>query len=380
MRIEAAGSHDNVVVQRSDRLGFRPAIDGLRTLAVLAVVGYHFRKDLFPGGNSGVTVFFVLSGFLITTILLEEAASTGKVGLKAFYVRRALRLLPALGALLLVFLVAGLAIYGPGYGSTLLWFAFGAASYVNNWIMIGGVHTMLPHTWSLSVEEQFYVLWPLLLVGVLRWARRYSTVVVVTVGLAVASAVWQQWLLAGAVNVAVAPDGGRALAGTDSAAYNLLAGAVLAQLRLAGAIRITPTVRAWLRGAGTVALALWLALVLLSPYDQPVWWYGSWYTIWWCGIGVVLVLVCAEAGSGLVFSLCSLAVMRWLGRLSYGIYLWHVPAFGLVRDATPELGANAHLVLASVITLAAAATSHYTVERWFLAKKKRWVPKAAVAV
>src|SRR5438874_2564773 len=153
--------------QPARSLGYQPALDGLRAVAVLAVFGFHATSSGVPGGYVGVDLFFVLSGFLITSLLLEERVRTGRVRLSWFYARRFLRLAPALVALLLCYVLC----YGLWKGDrwpTALKSAGLAAVYLSNWARSLGVNDMgwVGHTWSLSVEEQFYLLWPpLLLLG-----------------------------------------------------------------------------------------------------------------------------------------------------------------------------------------------------------------------
>src|SRR5271157_2250169 len=155
----------------------RPELDGLRGIAILAVLGAHTGVPGFAdgGGGAGVTLFFVLSGYLITSLLLAERGRTGRVDLRAFYVRRALRLFPALAAVLLV--VAGLLAIGAmpatATANTDYRIVFaGVVAYVANWVAVAGQSIgMLGHCWSLAVEEQFYILWPTLLLAGLRFGR-----------------------------------------------------------------------------------------------------------------------------------------------------------------------------------------------------------------
>ena len=150
------------------RLGYQPGLDGLRGLAVLAVIGYHAGFGWLHGGWIGVEVFFVVSGFLITSLLVEEREATGRVDLRQFYVRRARRLLPALGVMLAVVatvtLIAGSAAERAGVRRDLPW----ALGYLANWGQIVGdvpyfaaEAPVLRHLWSLAIEEQFYLVWPL---------------------------------------------------------------------------------------------------------------------------------------------------------------------------------------------------------------------------
>ena len=157
------------------RLGYRPSLDGLRGVAVLVVMAHHAYVPFFRGGGVGVDIFFVLSGFLITSLLLEEWRRTQDISLRGFYIRRGLRLLPALFMLLLVLQAyALLRMRGDAFWE--MEKAIGAVlGYFGNWVAALGLYDMrvLSHTWSLSIEEQFYFLWPIILLLMLRsrWKR-----------------------------------------------------------------------------------------------------------------------------------------------------------------------------------------------------------------
>ena len=157
------------------RLGYRPSLDGVRAMAVLMVVGVHTHPRLVPAGSIGVDIFFVLSGFLITTLLVEELDGRGRIAVGRFYARRALRLLPALFGLLAVVTAWALLVASPDTRHNALSEVAAAASYTRNltwWANVPG--TLLGHTWSLALEEQFYLIWPVILVICLR-PRRSST-------------------------------------------------------------------------------------------------------------------------------------------------------------------------------------------------------------
>ena len=171
-------------------LGYRPALDGLRGVAVLAVMVYH--SGLIRGGFLGVDVFFTLSGFLITTLLLEEYARTGTLAIGRFYIRRALRLLPALVAFLIFWGGVILTRIPSEYWSVLGGYLLGVLGYVANWLYIYwrplGVFS---HTWSLAIEEQFYLVWPVLLFLLLRWVRRAPWIVAGLLAAAAGSLAWR---------------------------------------------------------------------------------------------------------------------------------------------------------------------------------------------
>ena len=168
---------------------YRPALDGLRAIAVLAVLAYHWPVSWMPGGFLGVEVFFVISGYLITSLLLGERVRTGTTDLKAFWLRRARRLLPALFTMLATVSVVWL-VWHPTEVAGLRGAVLAAIAYVTNWYLIAvkqsyfasvGRPSPLLHLWSLAVEEQFYFIWPLVLIGLLRVFRRRMRLVLVAV-------------------------------------------------------------------------------------------------------------------------------------------------------------------------------------------------------
>ena len=281
------------------RLGYRPGLDGLRGVAVILVVLAH-EALLRNAGAVGVNVFFVLSGFLITSLLLVEARDAGRIDLVAFYRRRAARLLPALFA---VSLVVGIHLVLTDQPERLLPDVGGALSYVGNWLQIAGVKMVLTsHTWSLAVEEQFYLVWPLLMILLVRVPRAGWIVG----ALLVASLVWR-FALVEVYDVS----GARATRGLDSAASALLAGCALAYV-----VRARPTLTTgpigFLLGAGLIGLVVaMLALRLGSAWNLEL-----------TALGTVLIISSIQATSGGVLAFPPLV---YIGRISYGIYLWHFP-------------------------------------------------------
>jgi peptidoglycan/LPS O-acetylase OafA/YrhL len=313
---------------------YMPGLDGVRALAVIAVIGYHLKVPFMPGGLLGVGMFFTLSGFLITFILLRTWGDTGHLDLRTFWLRRARRLLPAV-VLLLVVVLAATALVAPDDFADRFGESIAAMLYVSNWTTIASDNSYfeafasprpLDHLWSLAVEEQFYVVWPLLLLGLLNLAqRRLNRVALMTLTLTVASFVWM---------VIVADpgfDNTRAYEGTDTRAGGLLLGAVLAMVwrpdRLSS--RITPGARAFIDGAGLVALVVlgWL-VVRTDPFSLSLYRGGL---LVLSIATAVLVAVVVHPASRLGAALGT-APFVWIGERSYGIYLWHLPVIAFTPD------------------------------------------------
>lgn len=342
------------------KLGYRPALDGLRAVAVLAVLTYH--AGWIPGGFLGVDVFFTLSGFLITTLLCEEHARTGTISIRRFYVRRARRLLPALVVFLLVCGGILFATRPPAFWPILGGYLLGVLSYGANWLIIYWRSLgVFGHTWSLAIEEQFYLAWPVLLLGLLRGARAR----LIVAGLVMAAAGSLAWRLALAL---AGTSFARLYAATDTHADGLLVGAALAVwLHHRGVGGSPGRLR---RVGGTIAtlglIGLFGAAPLMPGYALGVTALAA------CATGAVILDILA-GGSWVIRWLES----RWLVRIgwvSYGVYLWHFPVFvqlEVLRQPGQSAAPLGRTLLAWAITFAVAGLSYWLVERRFLAYKAR---------
>ncbi|ANC31071.1 acyltransferase family protein [Isoptericola dokdonensis] len=344
-------------------------LDALRALAVLLVVAYHVAPAALPGGFVGVDVFFVVSGFLITTLLLRELSGTRRIRLREFWRRRARRLLPALAVVVVVSVLAARVVAPDllvGVGRQVL----GAATFSTNWLEVAAGQSYFDATqpvlfqtfWSLAVEEQFYLVWPLLLVLlIVLTPTTRSRVRVVAVGAA-----------ASAVAMAVLLDPGdptRVYYGTDTHAFGLLLGAAAALHRGTGARLLPGRSARWAVPAGLAGLGV----LTLTAHTDTAWPYRG-------GIlaasllALLLVARCADATTDALIAgrrgpgarLAESAPVVWVGTRSYGLYLWHWPVLLLVDAVVAAQPGTVPwwrgTVVALGVTVLAAAASYRWVE------------------
>jgi peptidoglycan/LPS O-acetylase OafA/YrhL len=342
-------------------LPYNPPLDGVRALAIALVLCYHGGASFVPGGFIGVDAFFVLSGFLITSILVREHGSSGHIALLSFWARRIRRLLPALvvmvGVVLLwahFFARGDYPELGSDARSVLFYFAnwhfSGGVSYVN----LGNSPSPFLHTWSLAIEEQFYLVWPLLLLGAFKLGLSRAKILGLTLLAAAGSAALMVHLYD------PSQDPTAIYYNTATRAQALLIGAALAL----AITWWTPTVRrletklwgtvAWAGGAGVVVLSVTMTIGGAFTYEG----------------GLTLAALCATAlvggvtlaGSSLPARCLSLAPIRYVGRISYGLYLWHWPIFVGLDGARTGLNGPALFMIRIVATFTVAVASYHLIE------------------
>ncbi|MGJ7908682.1 acyltransferase family protein [Actinopolyspora sp. H202] len=350
----------NTVARPKTGKAYQPALDGLRGIAILGVLLFH--TEHLPGGFLGVDLFFALSGYLITELLLREVEATGTVSLVAFWGRRIRRLLPALATVLVGVTVLVWLVATPGMVRTTLADAPWVQLNLMNWHLLAesagywdsfGQERVFEHLWSIAVEEQFYLVWPVLLLlvtrGILRGDRRVAVVA------AVCSAVSLVLMI-----VLVSPvDPTRVYTGTDTRAFSLLLGAMVA----------TP----WMRAVLARAVGRWAgaALVVLAVGIGAVWALAAGKESLWLYNGglfahslaaALLIGLCAQTPHALLAKVLAWQPLRWLGLISYSLYLWHWPIIVLLSPERTGLDGWALTAVVCAVSIGSAALSKYLIE------------------
>ena len=346
-------------------LGHRKCLDGLRGLAIVFVLLSHVPSLPLGGGFIGVDLFFVLSGFLITTLLLEEQRETGGIRLSAFYARRALRLLPALMAMLLVIGGISAAKDPPAEAANTRTGALMTLFYSANWFIAYKAYpcSELLATWSLSVEEQFYLLWPFLLLILLKLKASPRALAGVAASGLLLSAGWRALLWTWTHSFS------RVYYGADTHADGLLAGSLAGILVSSGALPSTATLTRVLNWSGHLTLGLLFLFLRFGWAADAYVLQGGLLVL---NLGMTLMVVCLLRSPGPVLKgLFEFPPLVWIGRISYGLYLWHMVTFSLGHwFQIPKWAAGWPLTMAA--TVAVASLSFVALERPLLRLKRRF--------
>lgn len=353
-------------------------LDGLRGVAVAAVVLYHFFGDILPGGFMGVDVFFVLSGFLITSILLREVALTQGVSFRVFWKRRLRRIAP-LALFVLIMTTAVVGTIGGDLAVKLRTQFFGTAFFVNNWVQIANSESyfaksdiqVTAHYWSLAIEEQYYLIWPILvwlvLLAVRRNAARFRPrMAALTAVLAIAS------MVAMAVIFDPQQDPSRVYYGTDTHAFGLLLGSLVALL-LTSPVRSRvadshPRRLNWFKHQ---LLADWipalafvgLVAMMMTVHAESAFTYRGGLVI--ASLLTSLVVMGLARGDNAIDEWMNIRVLRWLGHRSFSIYLWHWPIVMVLPVLVPKAPVWLIGIVAVILTAAISEWSFNHIETPF---------------
>lgn len=362
---QSPGMQDRIVDLTSSnasvsRLGYRPELDGLRAIAIILVLFAH-AFDWPKGSFIGVDMFFALSGFLITTLLLEEWLVYGSISLREFYLRRYFRLVPALAVLTSVYVLYVLLFVNTGVWMRVRGALFGL-TYVANWAQAFDWRyptTEIGHLWTLGIEEQFYLLWPALLILLLGRGLGLKGIKWALVGLIAGVVLWRIFLISHGATA------NRTYFGIDTRFDELLVGCLAGTLFLSR--RPEKSGSRWLMVA---ALGACLFLAYRVFVRNPWTFWTVRITLTFVAVATTVVIYSCITGS---FHLLKRVLgAKWLvfvGAISYSLYLWHVPAGVLMRDVA---GLRSWQLAAAEfpLTFAAACASYYLVEQPFLKRKR----------
>lgn len=363
---DTIGFADN---RSSFSLRYIPSLDGLRAIAVALVLAFHAGVPLFAGAFIGVDVFFVLSGFLITVLLLDEIQKTGRIHLRNFYIRRALRLIPALLLVIVALNVLSL-LFLPNSGRLLvLRESVIALFYVSNWARAFDVVPMgfLNHTWSLASEEQFYILWPLMLLLLVRLRLSGRALFSVVMGVAILSWLWRCIIIASGADV------GRVYHALDTRLDPMMVGCAFAITLKYGLVKlysVSSAMRSWIPA---LALGVIVLMGMLLRYQLSASYFiGITITII-CTITILYFILTPFANPGGWFKqLLENKVLVYIGRISYGIYLWHLLIFRVFWQMFNVESWVVVFFVGSALTLIVASLSYFLIEKRALKLKTRF--------
>jgi peptidoglycan/LPS O-acetylase OafA/YrhL len=345
------------------RLRHQPALDGLRGAAVAGVLLFHGGH--LSGGFLGVDAFFVLSGFLITSLLLVETGATGRIGLGAFWGRRARRLLPALALVLLAVALYAWLLARPDELATIRGDALATIGYFANWRAIASSRdywalfrapSPLDHTWSLAIEEQFYLVWPLVVAFVTRRCELH----IAARRILVLSGIFALASLAAMLTIFSPANPSRVYFGTDTRAASILVGSALA-----AALALRPSVgrrgRAVLEVAALASLGVLAFAWIRASGSSDILYRGGLFA---CAIATAVVIAASvDAHRGPTAKLLSFRPLCLLGIISYGVYLWHWPVYVVLDPTRMHIDGWPLLAVRIAVTLGIAVVSYHFVER-----------------
>lgn len=348
-------------------LKYTPELDGLRGVAIVGVMVFHAGAPFLKGGFIGVDIFFVLSGFLITSLLVSEFNRCGTVNLKNFYIRRMLRLAPALIVLLLVLCLASFFFLSSQEANSNYIDSLIALAYLSNWARAFSIHPpyLLGHTWSLSIEEQFYIIWPVLLLIVLRLFKTRHSVVMFAIAVAIVSWVFRIYLHANGATVE------RLYYGLDTRVDALMVGCALGVALASGHLTSGSRKEALSRVLVVIApvsVACLLVFSTVADHHAPYMYQYGFFSIEL--LTAILIMDVLLNDNSMIRRLLGMKWLVWIGTLSYGLYLWHYPIYKLMFVF--GFRGVAVVIAGSLTTFALTVFSYYLIEKPILKLKKRF--------
>jgi peptidoglycan/LPS O-acetylase OafA/YrhL len=341
-------------VHRKSMVGMKyvPAIDGLRALAIGAVVASHFGADGVIPGGFGVTLFFFISGYLITTLMIREYAENGTISISSFYARRLLRLAPALMAMILAVSFTFFVLFGFVNGSQA---SAGIFYYMNYYVLWGGKADMpLGPLWSLAVEEHYYLLFPAIFLWLWKYKERFVASLVVAV---IAVLFWRTLLI---LMWHVGQD--RTYLATDTRIDSILYGAILAGMLNTSWTIVAKHFESWI-----ALISASLMLLITFVYRNEVFRETARYSLQGIALLPLFYATLFSSRLALVRSILETGPFLWIGKLSYSLYLWHMP----VLFFSQKLGFGGRTFLGLATTLLLAAVSYHWLERYFQRLRQR---------
>lgn len=347
---------------------YMSGLDGLRALAVIGVIFYHLTPHILPGGFLGVPIFFVLSGYLISDLLIQEFEQNSKISLKQFWKRRLNRLYPALVTMLI--LVTGwITIFERSLLLNIRNMILTSLVYLNNWWQISQgasyfdrftTPSPFVHLWSLAIEGQFYLIWPMIVVFAIVFIKRNDWIFYTFIGVSILSALLM------AILYVPGADPSRVYYGTDTRAFSLLIGSALAFIWPSTKLKKNlPTAgRVTLDAVGVLSLGLLIWLMVQLMDSDPFTYYGGIFIF--SLISGILVAVVAHPATWLA-KLLSLQPLKWIGQRSYGLYLWQYPVMILyeVKVGDTSLHPLRHLIIQITLIILISEASYRFVEMPF---------------
>jgi len=352
------------VFRSSFSLGYSPPLDGLRGIAILSVMLFHADAPFLKGGFLGVDLFFVLSGFLITSLLVAEFDTYGTISLKDFYIRRILRLIPALMLLLLVFCLLSFLLLTSEKANRNYVDALISLAYVSNWARAFSMHPpdYLGHTWSLSIEEQFYILWPIVLLCLLRVSTRRFYIVLFAIATAIIS-----WIL----RVSFLESGAtleRLYNGLDTRADALMAGCAVGTALMSGLLTSKKPRKNLVLFNLTALVSFGVLCAFLIVGDWRATFLYQFGFIIIELLTVILIIDVLTNPKSIIRKFLEIKELVWVGSISYGLYLWHYPIFRIMFEL--NYGWSIVLIIGFPVTFAVAAASYFLMEKPILKLKK----------